>query len=651
VNFFERQDVARRSTGRLVVLFGLATVTIILSVYAVVTLALTYVTKELDPWQPALFAVVVVATVSVIGLGSLYKIVALRGGGSVVAESLGGKLIPQDTDDPLGRKVLNVVEEMAIASGTAVPPVYLMDKEPGINAFAAGYTPSDAVIGVTRGCVEQLSRSELQGVIAHEFSHVLNGDMRLNIRLMGILHGILIIGLIGYYLLRTMAYGRRGKDGAAAVMAIGAGLAVVGFAGTFFGNWIKAGVSRQREYLADASAVQYTRNPDSVAGALKRIGGATSQVASPAAAEISHMFFARSITKGLNSMFSTHPPLADRIQRIDPGWDGNYPSPRLPAPSKSGKPAPKAGLDVGELITGAVVLAGAAGAKRATEATGDGGESTGPDADVLDQIGNPTPAHVELAAEIVRDLPESVAQAVREPYGARAVIYAMLVNRDETARRVQLERVAAEADPGVAKLTRELLGPVQTLDARARLPLIDLAMPALRELSPAQYTVFQDNVTALVEADDAIDLFEWVLQRLLLRHLHPKFGDATPTRVRYHAPHRLAGPISRLLSVLSHVGHADAGSAAQAFEEGKRLLEIDALSLIGRESAGLPALDEALDLLDAVSFPCKRELLAACVACIRWDHEVTIEEAELFRGIADSLGCPVPPLLPGSSRS
>jgi len=643
VDFFERQDAARRSTGRLVVLFGFATLSIVASVYVVVILALGYTTKRIEFWRPELMLVVVVATVSVIALGSLYKTAALRGGGAVVAQALGGKRIPQDTADPSGRKVLNVVEEMAIASGTAVPPVYLLDGEQGINAFAAGYAPADAVIGVTRGCVEQLSRDELQGVIAHEFSHILNGDMRLNIRLIGILHGILIIGIIGYYVLRMASYGRRGKDsGGAAILAIGAGLAVIGFAGTFFGNLIKAGVSRQREYFADASAVQFTRNPGGVAGALKRIGAATSRVGNPGAVEISHMFFARGITKGFNSMFATHPRLPGRIRRIEPSWDGSYPPPRAISEPKVAKPAAARGIDVGELVTGAAILAGAAGGSKA--ATGTAGAS-----DVLGQVGKPTPAHVDYAAEVVRDLPEPVAQAVREPYGARAVIYAMLVNRDAEARRKQLERVAGKADPGVAKLTRELLEPVQALDARARLPLVDLAMPALRELSPSQYAVFRDNVTALVEADNAIDLFEWVLQRLLLRHLDPQFGDAVPPRVQYHALNRLVEPVSLLLSVLSHVGHADADAAGHAFEQGKQHLGIPLLRLVDRDLAGLPALDEALNVLDAVSFVRKRDLLEACAACIRWDREVTVEEAELFRGIGDSLGCPVPPFLPGST--
>jgi Zn-dependent protease with chaperone function len=227
--------------------------------------------------------------------------------------------------------LLNVVEEMALASGTPTPPVYLMDREDGINAFAAGFSPNDAVIGVTRGTATRLDRDELQGVIAHEFSHILNGDMRLNLRLMGLLHGILIIGMLGYFILRMSFFsqGRRrsrdGKDGVP-IVVIGAGLAVIGFAGTFFGNLIKAAVSRQREFLADASAVQFTRHPDGIAGALKKIGGFAqgSSIENPNAPIASHMFFGRA-TSGFNAMFATHPPLAERIRRVDPSWDGEFP--------------------------------------------------------------------------------------------------------------------------------------------------------------------------------------------------------------------------------------------------------------------------------------------------------------------------------------
>ena len=254
-------------------------------------------------------------------------------GGTVVAERLGGRRVFPNTIDPAERRLLNVVEEMALASGVPVPPVFLLSEEQGINAFAAGYSPSDAVVGVTRGCAEQLTRDELQGVVAHEFSHILNGDMRLNMRLIGVLHGILLMGLIGRELLRLGAFGGGGALATKTtapphLLVIGLAFMIIGFLGLFIGNLIKAAVSRQREYLADASAVQFTRNPEGIAGALKRIGAAVfgSKLATPRAAEASHMYFA----EGISSLFATHPPLNDRIARIEPQWDGKYPA-ALPA--------------------------------------------------------------------------------------------------------------------------------------------------------------------------------------------------------------------------------------------------------------------------------------------------------------------------------
>ena len=340
-DFFENQDAAERNTSRLVWLFALAVIAIALTLYAL-AVVVTGVQGQ-DPrtgalqvallwWNPELLSLVALGVLIVVGGGSLYKISQLRAGGKVIAEQLGGRLLHPDTTDRHERILLNVVEEMAIASGTPTPPVYLLPDEQGINAFAAGFSPNDAVVGVTRGAVLALSRDELQGVIAHEFSHILNGDMRLNIRLMGVLHGILIIGIIGYFLLRSAMFsslGRRSRDNNGMIfLGLGIGLIVIGSLGTFFGNWIKASVSRQREYLADASAVQFTRNPLGIAGALKRIGGFAegSKLASPNAPEASHLFFGQALRGGLSSIFATHPPLGERIKRLDPSFQGDFES-------------------------------------------------------------------------------------------------------------------------------------------------------------------------------------------------------------------------------------------------------------------------------------------------------------------------------------
>lgn len=650
MNFFESQDAARKQTGRLVFLFGVAVVSMILSIYLIVTLALAYVAgpEAGGIWNPGLFLAVVAATVTVVTFGSLYKVAQLKGGGRVVAESLGGRLVARDSQDALERKVLNVVEEIAIAAGTPVPPVYLMAREQGINAFAAGYTPNDAVIGVTRGTIEQLNRSELQGVIAHEFSHILNGDMRLNIRLMGILNGILVIGLIGYFVLRSFAFGgrvrsrdRNGGGVMIAILAVGAGLAVVGFMGTLCGNLIKAAVSRQREYLADASAVQFTRDPASIGGALKRIGGFVngSAIADPHAAEASHMFFAKGLTSGLTSMFATHPALEDRIRRIEPGWDGTYPPPRVieaevSAPNR-GVPE---GIDIAEVIVGGAILAGAGGSASAGAAVAGG---------ALSQIGQPTMAHVEYAANLVSSLPDPVVAAAHEVYGARAVIYALLIDNDVEIRTKQLSYLEARSDEGTNRLVGKLLAPMTEVAPEARLPLIDIATATLRDLTASQYEDFRTHVLALEAADDRLSLFEWVLQRMILRHLEPQFRKMERTYTEYYSLARLGQPCSVLLSALARNGHDEPAEVQRAFAHGAQHLKAQGLVLLDPADCSLSALDEALAVLDTVAFKQKRSLLEAGIGAVSADGQVTVIEGEMLRGIADALGCPMPPLLPG----
>src|SRR5690554_5144476 len=310
MNFFEQQAQARRSTTRLVVLFAMAVVGIVLAI----DLAVAAVAGP--NW--GLLAFTTLATLAVIGLGSLYRLASLRGGGDSVALQFGGTPVPQDTTDASLRRLRNVVEEISIASGVPVPSLYVLENEAAINAFAAGYSPDDAAVAVTRGALDRLNRDELQGVIAHEFSHILNGDMRLNIRLMGVLFGILVLALIG----RKIIEGSRGRGsrGAGGVLVAALGLMVVGYIGLFFARLIKAGVSRRRESLADASAVQFTRQTAGLAGALKKIGGyeAGSYLRAADPEEVSHMLFSPGAR--LASLFATHPPLTERIRALDPSF-------------------------------------------------------------------------------------------------------------------------------------------------------------------------------------------------------------------------------------------------------------------------------------------------------------------------------------------
>ena len=670
-DFFERQDQARRNTTRLVLLFAAAVLAMVVSIDLLIAAALGYTSR--DPrtgaidWSLAANAEILlfatVATLVVVGGGSLYKIAQLRGGGRVVAESLGGRLLNPDTAVPSERQVLNVVEEMAIASGVPAPPVYLLEQEEGINAFAAGFTPNDAVIGVTRGTVERLTRDELQGVVAHEFSHIFNGDMRLNVRLIGLLHGILIVGMIGYFVLRSAAFSghgrRRSRDGnPVPILAIGAGLMAIGFFGTFFGNLIKAGVSRQREFLADASAVQFTRQPSGLAGALRKIGGWArgSAIQHPNAPEASHLFFGRA-SSGLNALFSTHPPLQARIRAIDPSWDGTFPEPARiePTPDADAQRHAPVGRPRAEPHGAAAMSglseAGPAGTPVADVATGgaphrvSSAATSAAAAALVNQAGQLDEAHLAYAAHLLRGLPPAVQDAAHESYGARALIYALLLDRDPGERQHQLARLESAADPGVFREVSRLSPFVDELERHSRLPVVSLALPALRQLTPGQYEVFRANVDALVAADARIDLFEWSLQRVAVRDLDRQFGRAKSPRVQYRDLGPLAPHLEVALSTLAYVGHLDAAAAAHAFEQARQELSGVDLRLRRPEECGLAAYSSAMDACERAAAPLQQRILTAAAACILADRRVTATEGELIRATAAVLGVPMPPLL------
>jgi len=676
MDFFGQQDAARQSTRRLVVLFALAVFATVAAVYVVTVVAFH---DELAsnaeshgrpfwPWNAQLFAWVAGTTGAVIAGGSLYKTAALsRGGGVAVASLLGGKPLDGNAASPAERRLLNVVEEMALAAGTAVPSVYVLPDEEGINAFAAGFGRDTAVIGVTRGAVERLDRDELQGVVAHELSHILNGDMRLNLRLMGLLHGILVISLIGLWILRfsggSSGSSDRKKGGGGGVALFGLALYVIGWIGALFGDLIKSAIARQREFLADAAAVQFTRNPLGIAGALKKIGGlgAGSRLASPNAPQASHLYFGNGLREGHFAWRATHPPLPERIRRLDPAWDGTFPSfadeaarpketkgeraaarqhldipglPGIPGLTRGAKggPAPIPGVALPGVVAAVPALAGALAP-----------------AELAASAGQPRPIHIAAAAALLAGIPEPLATSAREPMAARAVVLALLCDRDPAVRQRQLATVTAAGDEALARELAAVLPAADALADAARLPIVDVAVPALRRLSPHQYATFRRLVDELVRADQRLSLFEWSLHRVLLRHLDPWFAEkkAAP-RVSVYGLRQLAEPLAQLLSTLAHSGSTDAQAAATAFAAGVAALGSQAppaLALLPREACTFRRLDAALATLEGVAPPRLRELLTACAATVASDGTVAGAEGELLRAIADALGCPVPPLV------
>ncbi len=650
-SFFQQQDVARRKTGRLILLFCAAVVAIVLAVYTVIALIhLNLRFADLDPgaaggtvvarfWDPMLFAVVALATVAVIAIGSLYKISELSAGGEAVALMLGGRRINPASKDFAERQLLNVVEEMALASGVPVPPVYVLDEEDGINAFAAGHRPGDAVIGVSRGSLDYLSRDELQGVMAHEFSHILNGDMRLNLRLVGALHGILLLAIIGYYILRSGAGsgGSNRKGGAGALLLVAFGLMVIGSVGSFFGRLIKAAVSRQREYLADASAVQFTRYPDGIAGALKKIGGLSrgSRINDPHASEVSHLFFGEAVSSLGMNWLGTHPPLAQRIRRIDPRFDGRFPKvaplgrrQAAPQPSQAPDRRQALGQALGQVLPGAV-LSGTAPA-------------------ALPALPIPGLEHILYAAAILEMLPRPVTDSVHEPYGARAVVYCLLLSGDRQIRDLQLQALRDNAEPQSCQETVRLAPQILQLPADTRIPLADMAIATLKQLSPGQYDRFCRIVDALVRADNKIELFEYALQKMLLATLDVHFGRRKPARTQYYALGQLGVPLSRVFATLAYAGQSDPEKAAAAYRAAMQHVDRPE-PFPSRSDCSLKAFDDALGMLNSASMKLKQKILDACELCVFADRQVTTRERELVRAIAAALECPLP-LVPDPSR-
>lgn len=663
MNFFEHQEQARRKTTTLVVLFALAVILIVTAIYFVAMAAWNFYavnqvqrhlaerSADVQPtwWKFDVLLVVLAATLVVVGSASLMKISSLRAGGCQVAAWLGGRVVHPDTQNPAERRLMNVVEEMAIAAGVPVPQVFVMEFEQGINAFAAGYSPDDAAVAVTAGCLHGLTRDELQGVIAHEFSHILNGDMRLNIRLIGILYGILVIGMLGLGMLRAAAYsggGRRGKGSPVPILVIGLALTVIGYIGVFFGRLIKCAVSRQREFLADASAVQFTRNPGGIVGALRKIGGLTagSRVDSPAAEEASHMFFGNALREGLffGSMLSTHPPLEQRIRRIDPTFDGQFPhfvvQPRDSAAER--------------IETGAISFdAGAAALPAARPAAAR--FRLNPD-HVVGYVGAPNDAHLSHGASLIAAIPDSLRGAAHEPFGAVALIYALLLDRDDEARQAQLAALSAHADAALVAEARRLLDETAALDPRARLPLVDMSAAALRELTREQAQELIANVRRLIEADRKVTMFEFALRTTVQRHMGPALGKPARRTVQFYSTTGVMSDCVVLLSALSHAGQPVVDEAARAFAAGVSRLRTSravAPTLLPRSACTFEAMEHALNRLAVAAPAVQKQVIDACAYCVAVDGAVTVLEAELLRAIAHTMGCPMPPFLESISVS
>lgn len=656
MDFFEAQDQARRQTYVLVGLFAGAVVSIVLGVYLVLVLAGGVGMGVNFGFDPVLFGIVAIGTLGLIAGGSATRTAQLRKGGPAVAELLGARPVDPSTRDKGERRLVNVVEEMALASGTPVPAIYVLDNEPGINAFAAGYSIHDAAVAVTRGTLDQLNREELQGVIAHEFSHILNGDMRLNIRLVGLLFGILLLAVVGRGLLRgQMVRRRRGNSKG---LFLGLALIVLGYVGVFFGKLIKAAVSRQREFLADAAAVEFTRNPRGIGGALRKIAEsqAGSRIQDHHAEELSHLFFADGVGGALARSMATHPPIQERLRRIDSSLaaEGGEGSPGAAhPPSASGSPGPAhAGVSG---FAGASTPSGSSAPSGVSEPSGppsppmDGpepGTGAAAAASLMASVGSPSREHMERVTELMDEIPSEIQEAAHDLDGAQALLLLLLGGTNDESDLAR-DEVAEELGQSVVEGLVGIRPLVIQLSQDARLPLVDVSLSVLHGMEPDQAQRFRRGVDRVIRADGELRVFDFAVTHILWRHL-PGRGD----RVRRKSSgsdslRTFRNELQLMLSAFAHGTASDREGAEAAFQEGQRSLGEDGrnLTLLPTHATGLTELDQALDRLERAKMEVRRRVLEACAATALHDGQFRTQEIELLRAVAESLELPLPPLV------
>lgn len=644
MNFFEHQTQAQKKTIYLYLLMAIAVVCLISITCMSLACWVNFGNPQSVPawrfWEaipPKLLTVVVLGILFIIVSASGFEYLKLRSGGAAVAQALGGQLIPQNTTNFAEKRILNIVEEMALASGVPVPPVYVLNDE-SINAFAAGHSIDNAVIGVTRGCITKLSRDEQQGVIAHEFSHIFHGDMKINMRLSALLFGILFIALIGEFMLRSSRV--RSSNGRSNPLPfIGLALFILGYCGVFFANLIKAAVSRQREFLADASAIQYTRNPSGIAGALHKISLNGSTLSHPNAAQFSHMYFSVGVSK-LTSLFATHPPLKDRISRIDPKGETKIKfetSPSTQAPNiHSGinaASAAAANAPTAKIIpfAGVSLASSVIGAEDITPITAQAAE------DVVNTVGLTTPEHLQYARHLIASLPDELTHALHEPYQVRGIILGLFLDKQDLHAQQQWDSLPESLFNGERdQLTQLALG-VNSLQAPYRLPILEMAIPTLKQLPQDLIDELLLAIDIFIRSDERLTIDEWCLSSILHAQTQEQNADSKA------APD--LNDIGLLLSVIVQQGHKELAAAQAAFTAATQGLS---LNLIERDQITIRSIENSLTALANLPSMKKLALLKRLSIAVMHDNKITYREAELLRAIAARLACPMPPLLIGS---
>ena len=650
MDFFGYQQQARRKSFLLILGVVLAAVLMILAINFLVLVFLGWqyagplvangnnpslsvlLSREFLSLHSNVLLTISAAVSGLMAVSSAGKVMSLRGGGGQVARQLGGDLITTGHNDPLRRRLYNVVEEISIASGVPVPEVYVLEEEAGINAFAAGYTQSDAAVAVTRGALETFDRAELQGVIAHEFSHILNGDTRINIRLMGIVFGILVLSIIGRRLLVGTRHSRSRSSsikGVSITIVVGLGLMIIGYAGLFFARWLKASVSRQREYLADASAVQFTRDPEGISSALKKIAvHSNKSYLRTDSEEVSHMLFGDGERPNYFSskLFATHPPLLDRIQRIEPRFKEQHLAEfakRLYSKEKHEQ---------------------AKQAEKEAKEQQKSKQRSGFDVNgMLEDIGHPSLEQILLASALADSMPSAIEQSAHSPEWAPEVVLLAILSADKKIRERQLDIIANEMGHWSDQKMDHLLNHAQALTVEHRLPLLEMAFPQIKHRPISELETLLSTIRKMVTMDKQVDTFEY----LLFKQLEIQIQDKTrPDKAVLHGKKLLNNKKAEcvdLMSILAIHGSDNTNEAKKAFNKGVVSLELPESQLL-LEKNWSEKLDEALKELNTLRPQEKKKLVIALANIILNDGKVTIQEHELLRAICASLHIPLPVL-------
>ena len=612
-NFFEHQDRAQSRTGWLIFLFVLGVLG--------VTISITLLTAA---FMPRAIPAAIVVSILMVGIPFVFKLLTMSSSGALVAESLGGTRINPASQDANERKILNVVEEMAIASGMPIPPVFILDED-CINAFAAGKTPQDAVIGVSRGAIQSLTRDELQGVIAHEFSHIFHGDMRINMRAIAAIFGLMAIGYVGYFILRSTMYGPRTRksDGkaTAGIALFGLGLIVIGCIGTFFGRLMQAAISRQREFLADASAVQYTRNPTGISGALRKIASQASGIMNHAeASQFNHMLF----SQGVNTLFASHPPLVERIKRIE--------------------------AIAGGVLPESVNLKPTQISSQSTDSNGKADSYTNPIAGNLvasfAAVGSVPAGNLARVQAENSVCDESLMSAAHDPSGAQAIVLAMTLSQDQAKATVQKNIIATKM-PEIEMAVNNLEQTVRKMSVQQRLAFVDVACATLVFGSTDLYKNFRTTLSESVRSDGSISLFEWVVMQILRMRVE------LPMAIRggFVAPvhnvdvSRVAASARQILGVIAIFGSDDGETAKTGFQSAMKIVGLGATNMPTQSDCTLDSLAKDMDQIETLRPSAAGIFIKAALACVAADQTTTDREYLLLRALSERLSVPLPPSL------